>query len=98
MTKILQIIPSDGWFAVYGERNEEKITKVTEIVRLMAFALVDQGALKSVQGVDSDPSGNDGLSPETETFLCYVHEHDAGFTEVSKLWRETKTPKVTVNV
>jgi hypothetical protein len=90
MKRIIQIIQSEGWFAVYGERNQEnEIVRVSVIDRLISFALVDQNGITSVEGVDSGDTGIDDLSPESDDFLRYVHEHDAAYAELMYLYRQT---------
>jgi hypothetical protein len=90
MKRIVQIIPVDKWFSVYGDRDDTgNINKVSAIIRLIAFALVDQNGISSVEGVDTDPDGGvDDLAPESEDFLRYVHEHDSAFAELMHIYRE----------
>lgn len=73
--KMLQIIPADGWFAVH--KNGEEVYHV----RLVCWALCeDEDGLRSIDGVEVDDTGVDGLSTSFSDFSCYLHE--SGITKL----------------
>lgn len=68
--KILQIIPADGWRAIYGAESATDPEQFT--VELACLALIESpDGLRSVAGVDLDPDGSCSLVELDRNFIGY---------------------------
>ena len=84
MSKIIQIIPATGWWAVYLNENQTLIEG-----RLSAWALVEEKTetYTHVVGLDSDPECTEVT--DADNFVCYRHESEPSLDDSS--WESVRT-------
>lgn len=69
---ILQLIPAAGWHAVHQRKDTTRYTNP-----LVAWALVERGGDRWVEGLDLRPDGGIWFVNATETFVKYIYQDDA---------------------
>lgn len=77
--RILQIIPADGWNALYAIRPEENKNDPVYVSPLTCWALVEEGKVQYVVGLDCTQSFCD----QGDNFLGYLAP-----SMKSDMWKE----------
>lgn len=62
--KIRQILPGDGWYAIYESNNQ------ANYARLVCWALTDEG----IEGIDAADYA--GFCEDNSNFQGYIHESE----------------------
>ncbi len=72
MRKILQVMPADGWRALYVSRAPGGAAAL-EAIPLVAWSLwEDEDGDRGISGLDSDAHGFTDYADEASNFVCYL--------------------------